>query len=81
MTPKLQPIILFNHDLPWRVFKRLWEASGGGGSGPVPMHIDKAIWRGMKDRQFYVYFDQAKKYKADPLIIALKLPRGRRGIK
>ena len=68
-----KPIYLLDHKLKWRVFKELQDKFVKD-SGPVPVHIDKVLWKMMEERKIYCWFSDDM---PNDMHIGLKLPQNR----
>lgn len=53
---KKPPIYILDHKLLWRNYKKLHDKLVKD-SGPTPMHLDKSLWKMMRDRQILCWFD------------------------
>jgi hypothetical protein len=65
---KAKPIYLLSPKLPFKTFKKLYDASGD--SGPAPMHGAKMLYEMMKTKKVFIWFEKGDK----DLRISLKLP-------
>ena len=71
---KKEPIYLLDHKLKWKTFKELQDKLVKD-SGPTPMGIDKVLWKMMRDRKIYCWFD---KDMPNDMGLGIKLPKNRK---
>ena len=68
----MKKLYLLDSKLKWKTFKKLHD-SFVKDSGPKPKHIEKILWKMLRDKQIYCWF--ASDLKND-MGIGLKLPTG-----
>ena len=68
------PIYLLSHDLKFKVFKEL-QRKLVKDSGPTPSQGNKVLWRMMRDKQIFCWFDSLVK---GDIMLGTGLPTGRK---
>ena len=62
---------LLDSKLPYKIFKRLYDAIPD--SGPTPMSMDKILWKLMKEKKIYIWLNP----KLNDFFLTIEPPVGK----
>ena len=63
----------FSPEMKWQTFKKLYDASMGDDTGPIPMHMDRVLWFLLREKKVYIGYSPRLK----DLFVSVKKPKGK----